>query len=154
MRSGPVQRHVGRVRYFLGGECLAGGAPFFFALWSIPFVLVGLYIMLGRFWVDARQRAATVYGVTSERAVIVSGVLSRGVKSLSIDTLTNLSLAERSGGGGTITFGSVPFMHGWYAGTGWPGFGQQAVPSFDLTDGAREVYEIIRGAQRASKQRA
>jgi hypothetical protein len=94
---------------------IAGGAPFFFALWGIPFVLAGLYIMVGQFWVDARQRAATTYGVTSERVVIVSGLWSRGVKSLNIDTLTDVSLDERSNGAGTVTFGSMPFMHGWFA---------------------------------------
>ena len=78
---------------------LTSGAPVFMALWGVPFVLIGLYIMFGRFWVDARQRAATVYAVTSERVVIVSGVFSRGVKSLSIDTLTDVSLTERTGSG-------------------------------------------------------
>jgi hypothetical protein len=139
---------------FWEATVIATGAPFFFAVWGVPFVLAGLYIMVGRFWVDARQRTATVYGVTSERAVIVSGVFARGVKSLSIDTLTDVSLAERAGGAGTITFGSVPYMHWWYAGVGLPGFGQQAVPSFDLPDGARSVYEIVRGAQRAAKRHA
>lgn len=137
---------------FWEAAAIASDAPFFFALWGVPFVLVGLYIMVGRFWVDARQRAATVYGVTSERVVIVSGVFARGVKSLSIDTLTDVSLTERAGGGGTITFGWVPFMHWWYAGAGWPGYGQRAVPNFDLPEGARGVYEIIRGAQRAAKR--
>jgi hypothetical protein len=138
---------------FWEATAIARGAPFFFALWGIPFVLIGLYMMVGRFWVDAWQRASTVYGVTSERVVIISGVLSRGVKSLSIDTITDVSLTERSSGGGTITFGPVPFMYGWYARSGWPGFGQQSVPNFDLPDGAREVYEIVREAQRAAKLR-
>jgi hypothetical protein len=132
---------------------LRTGAPGFFMLWGAMFVVIGLYFMVGRFWVDAIQRAATTYGVTSERVVIVSGLLSRSVKSLNLDTLTDLSLTERSGGGGTITFGSVPFMHWWYAGLGWPGFAQQDVPNIDLSHGAREAYEIIRTAQRASKQR-
>jgi hypothetical protein len=132
---------------------IAGGAPPFFAIWGVPFVLIGLYLMFGRFWVDARQRAATVYGVTTERVIIVSGVFARRVKSLSIDTLTDVSLTERADAGGAITFGSIPFMHWWYVGAGWPAFGPQTVPTFELAEGAREVYEIIRMAQRASKRR-
>jgi hypothetical protein len=115
-------------------------------------VLVGLYIMLGRFWVDARQRAVTVYAVTSERVVILSGVFARQVKSLGIDTISDVSLTERGDGGGTITFGPVPAFYWWYGGAWWPGFGHQAVPSFELATDAREVYEIIRRAKRAFKQ--
>jgi hypothetical protein len=139
---------------FWEASALAMGAPLFFALWGVPFVLFGLYIMLGRFWVDARQRAATAYGVTSERVVIVSGVFVRGVKSLSLDTLTDVSLTERARGGGTVAFGTLPFMHWMSAGAGWPGLGHQGAPSFDLADGAREVYEVIRAAQRAARRQA
>src|SRR5262245_50614402 len=41
-------------------------------LFLVPFVLVGLYLLVGRFLVDARGRARTWYGVTSERALLVS----------------------------------------------------------------------------------
>ena len=131
---------------------LAAGAPWFFAIWGVPFVLIGLYIMVGRFWMDAKQRAATVYAVTSERVIIVSGVFARQVKSLGIDTITDVSLTERTSGAGTITFGPVPPFYGW-GGAGWPGFGYQSVPSFELEADARRVFEIVRGAQRAAKQR-
>lgn len=137
---------------------IAGGAPFFFALWGIPFVLVGLYLMVGRFWVDARQRASTVYAVTSERVVIASGLRSRRVQSLSIDSLSDITLTERTGGAGLIAFGPRPSPRGWYAGdgwpgAGWPGFGMPSAPSFDLPGEAREVYEMIREARRAAVQR-
>jgi len=139
---------------FWEAAVLASGAPWFFALWGVPFVLVGLYIMFGRFWVDARQRAATVYAVTSERVLIVSGVFVQRVKSLNIDTITDVSLTERADGAGTITFGPVPPFHWCYVGAGWPGFTHQAVPSFELTGETRQVYEILCSAQRAAKRQA
>src|SRR5215510_383992 len=51
---------------------LRGGAPLFFALWGIPFVLIAAYITVGRFFVAARQRARTYYAVTNQRALIIS----------------------------------------------------------------------------------
>ena len=101
---------------------------------------------------SARQRAVTVYAVSSERVIIVSGVFARRVKSLGIDTLTDVSLTERGNGGGTITFGPVPPYYGWYGGAGGPEFGRQAVPCFELATDARQVYEIIRGARRVFTQ--
>src|SRR6266436_215662 len=60
------------------------GAPVFMMLWGIPFVLAGLYIVFGRFIVDAMSRAKTFYGVTNERVIIISGLFSRQVKSLNL----------------------------------------------------------------------
>ena len=120
-------------------------------LWGIPFVLVGLYMIFGRFWVDARQRNNTAYGVTSERIVIISGLFSKQTKSLSIDTLTDVSLTEKTGGIGTITFGQMPFWHAMYGNASWPGTGYRSVPQFESIPEARSVYDIIRSAQRAAK---
>jgi len=41
------------------------GAPPFFLLWGIPFLIVGAYITVGCFFYDAWQRGRTAYGVTA-----------------------------------------------------------------------------------------
>ena len=123
------------------------GAPFFFKLWGVPFVLVGIYIVLGRFFVDARQRRHTVYGVTNQRIVIVAGLFGRSVQSLALNMLPGLSLDERASGQGTISFGAG-LGTAWLQGTGWPtGRGRYAPPCFDSIADARRVYELIRRAQ-------
>jgi len=126
---------------------LSTKAPGFFALWGVPFVLMGLYLIVGRFFVDARQRAATAYGITNKRAVIVSGLVSRSVKSLSLRTLSDMTLAERSDGTGTILLGPSPVWGQWFAGASWPGTSAQQGPAFELIDDAKRVYGQLRAAQ-------
>jgi hypothetical protein len=124
-------------------------APFFFKLWGIPFVLVGLYMVFGRFFVEARMRRQTFYGVTSERIIIVTGLFSRQTKSLQLRSLSDISLSERTDGSGTVTFGPQYLMAPRVP-AGWPGAGHYAAPSFDLIDRAKEVYDLIRRTQKSA----
>jgi hypothetical protein len=125
------------------------GAPFFFALWGIPFVLIGLYIVFGRFFADAYTRSRTFYGVTSERIIISGGLFSRQLKSLSLRTLTDVSLIQKADGSGTITFGNTNVMNSFFPAGSWPGAGRYAPPSFDMIENAKSVYDIIRQAQKS-----
>ena len=125
-------------------------APIFFRLWGIPFVCIGLYMVAGRFFVDRQMRANTYYGLTNERAVIVSGLFSQQIKSLSLRNVTDLSLDEKANGVGTIRFGpqiSQTLQASWPFGDNQ----QQASPSFELIPDSKKVYEIIRNAQRQLK---
>lgn len=126
------------------------GAPFFFKLWGIPFVCVGLFFVFGRFFLDAYNRAQTTYGVTNERIIIVSGIFSQQTKSLQLRTLSDVSLSQRGDGSGTITFGPSHYMNAFFPVGAWPGVARYAPPSFDLIDRAKDVYDIIRKAQRTS----
>lgn len=135
---------------FWESSVISSGAPFFFRLLGIPFVLIGVYMIIGRFFVDAKHRSNTYYGVTNERAMIVSGLFSRQVKSLNLRTLTDVSLDEKSDGSGTITFG-VRYSVSWASGElSFSGGEKQSTPAFDLIPEAKRVYEMIRAAQRAS----
>ncbi len=128
----------------------ASGAPLPFVLFGVPFVLVGIYIVVGRFFVEARQRASTVYAVTTERVLISSGVLSRKTKSLNLRTLADLTLTTGSDGRGSISFGSSGPFGSMFAGmSSWPGAEQFIGPRFELIDEARSVYELIRKSQAA-----
>jgi hypothetical protein len=98
------------------------------------------------------QRTRTYYAVTGERIIIVSGIASREVKSLPLQTLSEMTLREKSDGSGTITFGPVDPRYAMWAGTAWPGMGKRLPPSFELIPNVRSVYDTIRELQ-ASRTR-
>lgn len=128
---------------------ISSGAPFFFVLWGIPFLLLGAYITIGRFFVDALIRSRTQYAVTNERILIIGTFPSRSVKSLPLQGLSQITIEERRDGSGVITFGMpIPFAS-WYRATPWPWWGRRLSPAFDELADARAVYELIRRAQRA-----
>jgi hypothetical protein len=122
-------------------------APVFFQLWGIPFVLIGLYFVFGRFFVDARQRAGMQYAVTNERIVILSGWRTRNTKSVLLRTLSEIDLKEQQDGRGTIVFGPQNPLSSRLQ-TGWSRSGTSAAPSFDSVENVKAVYELIRRAQR------
>ncbi|WP_426339813.1 PH domain-containing protein [Pseudoduganella sp. S-14] len=123
-------------------------APLLFRLWGIPFVLVGLYMVAGRFAVEAWQRAYTEYAVTDERIIIRSGIFKRRMKSLNLRAMGEFSLTENRNGEGTIAFG-VSAAGNMFSGlASWPGV--EELPRFDTIAEARKVYEIIRSAHSAA----
>lgn len=127
---------------------VAAVAPFPVWLFGLPFVAIGLYLMVGRFFFDARKRAHTYYGVTDQRVLAVFGMQSRKINSLDLRSLPGLGLEERPDGRGTITFGPVAGIHAWVRGTGWPMPGQFMPMGFDTIEDARAVHDLIRDAQR------
>jgi len=130
----------------------SGKAPLFFMLWGIPFVLIGVYITVGRFFVDSYQRSRTCYALTDQRILILSGLTARNTKTLSLQNLNELSLSERSDGSGTILFGSIPRMYGMWYGTAWPEMSKKLVPAFELIRDVRKVYDLIKNTQRLQRE--
>lgn len=126
-------------------------APVIFPLFGLPFVCVGVYLIFGRFFADAKQRERTFYAVTNERILIISGLFSRRVKSLNLRSLADLSVSEGAGGVGSVSFGGgSPFASKFGAMPGWPGAEAYVGPRFDSISDAKAVFEIIRSAQRES----
>jgi hypothetical protein len=119
------------------------GPELFFRLWGIPFVFVGLYFVFGRFFADALARSRTYYGVTNERALIVTTWFGRRVRSIGLRTLGDVSTSERSDQSGTITFGAgqptaQPFGRS----------SRYSPPAFDMIDNVKNVYQLIISTQK------
>jgi hypothetical protein len=129
--------------FFWEYEVVSSAKDSFMMIWGIPFVLVGIYILFGRFIVDKMNRDKTSYGVTSKRVIIISGLFGRKVKSLNTKSLSEISLEKKGDGSGTITFSPLASGFGWAQSSGWPGADKYAAPSFDMIPNAKEVYDLI-----------
>jgi hypothetical protein len=122
---------------------VSSGASLFFVLGGIPFVLMGLYLIFGRFIYDSKLRKSTIYGITQHRIIIKSGVFKSSVKSLNVRTLTGVTLNEQSDGSGTILLGSERGINEMFRGTGWPGAESKMVPALELLHDAKRAYRQI-----------
>ena len=139
----PFSLMWGGFSFFWEFKSVSSGAPLFFDLWGVPFVLVGVYMIVGRFFYEAVARSRTYYGLTNERVIIISGLSSRTVQSLQVQTLTDVILSEEASGIGTVTFG--PNMS--HSGRGSSVI-RSPQPSFESIADAREVFEQICSARR------
>ena len=81
----------------------SGAGPF--PVFGIPFVLIGLYFVVGRFIVKARLRRQTIYAVTNERVLVKQG---ETLRSMPLDGLPSVDVTSR-GGRGDIFFGPVDY---------------------------------------------
>jgi hypothetical protein len=128
---------------------VTSGAPFFFVIWGIPFVLIGLYITVGRFFIDALKRKNTIYGITDNRIIIKSGIFSTEVKSLNIRTLSDITFTEKSNGTGSILLGPSNIYDAW-GGAGWPG--TKSAPRLEFIADVRKVYDLLNQLQHQSNK--
>ena len=121
--------------------------PLFFKLFGLPFLAMGLYITLGRFWIDAAMREDTQYAITDRRVLISRTNWLPTLKSLDIRHLPALELTERGDGTGTIKFGTAifPFWSGGFD-LGLPGFSM--TPQFFYIQDARRVYGLLQEKSR------
>lgn len=126
---------------FWSKTALTADAQFFFAIIEIPFLAIGLIFVFGRFIIDAKQRENTYYGLTNNRIIIKSGVYKKSIKSLNINTLSDIEYIEKNDGSGTIKIGSKnPMMMSGNSMNRWPGVN---LPSLDLIPDVRKVYNKI-----------
>jgi hypothetical protein len=93
--------------YNHAGSNLPG--PFvFFPLFGLPFVLIGLGMLSSPFWLS-RQARRTVYVLSDQRAIVITGKALGGgvtVQSFEPDRLTSMERSQRADGSGDLVFES------------------------------------------------
>jgi hypothetical protein len=133
---------------FFAYSTVAEGAPFIVVLIGAVVAALGVYVIIGRFFVDMRQRRNTYYALTDKRAIIISGVFAQHIKTLVIQNLPEIGVTTRRNGTGTITFGSSHPFAWMYASSGFPNMGfYHAAPSFENISDVRSVYQFVKLVQ-------
>lgn len=113
-----------------------------FKLFGLPFLIAGLYITFGRFWIDRQLRRRLRYAVTNRRILIYKHSRNSISKSLDINRLPSIELNERPDGSGSIRFGpALSLFDGQSFGIWQPTF--DATPQFLRIQNVRSVYELI-----------
>jgi hypothetical protein len=93
---------------FMWGAFKAGPAQgsWFNLLFGLCPLVIGLFIVIGRYFYDAWVRARTIYGLTDRRLVIVSNNPSPTLDVPHLRDITNVSLRKGRGGEDTIRLGT------------------------------------------------
>lgn len=128
-------------------SAIRGGSAFM-AVWGIPFALIGIQMLVGRFFWDSYRRSKTWYGLTTDSALIVRLGMRPSVQRIYLPALNSIRLNVKDDGSGTILFGDSTLARMW---GGWPGSSSSTeVPSFEAIADAQRVYDLCTSAQRAT----
>jgi hypothetical protein len=85
---------------FWGSDPRPQGPWVFGLIWGIPFILIGQYLIWGRFVFAAWEKKRTHYAVTNERVIAVQNGWTRKMASNYIDALP--ALIKEDGPGGSV----------------------------------------------------
>ena len=114
-------------------------------LLGIPFVLIGLYLLFGRFIYKYIQKKGTYYAVTNQRVLILTH-LFKSIQAEYISQIPIINKTVRRDGIGTLRFGHISYMISIYGNTGIDFFGSdhgRDVPTFYDINNVDEVYRLV-----------
>lgn len=141
----PITLLWGGFALFWNVAVWSGSAPVLFRLWGLPFLIMGTYISIGRFFYKRWRNARTYYAVTDRRLLIFHYGLRRDSEAYAIHDLSRLRKNAGRDGIGNIIFGEA---HGRYnnsidmSNTGMESFGH-TIPGFYDIAYVNEVYTLI-----------
>lgn len=126
------------------GEHGPNSVSLFMSLWGIPFVLVGQYLIWGRFLHTAWKKKRTSFAVTNRRVIAIQGHQKRRVASAFLDTLPAVMKEGGSNGVGTLRFSqSGPAWSGRRGLGPWDPMAFGETPDFIDIENLDSVYRLV-----------
>lgn len=124
----------------------------FFPLFGVPFVLVGLYMLVGRFIYRWWRNGRTIYAVTDRNVLALVG--SR-LTTTDIGGLREVQQSIKSDGSGSIIFGAPPPAYGWFRGNGleWLGSHPDYPITFRNISNVRAVNNLVENQKKELNRR-
>jgi hypothetical protein len=119
-------------------------APRFMILWGLPFVVIGQYLIWGRFLYDAWLKRRTYYGITNRRVLILQEGQKRKTQFSFLESIPEIT--QEGDDIGTIWLGTKqPIFGTRQSGTSsWSRFSVGgSVPKLSDIDGVNSVYRLI-----------
>jgi hypothetical protein len=142
-----------------GDSTRTHSAPGFFVLWGIPFVVMGQYLIWGRFFYTAWKKRQTHYGITNKRILVLNAGSSRRLNDAFFGSLDSVSLTTRQDGIGTIEFS--PDNSSLQGANSWGGrlrgnqldmgINLKRLAFFDVAD-ARTAYQLIQSQRESARK--
>jgi hypothetical protein len=117
-----------------------------FPLWGIPFVLIGLYLMVGRFFTRRWTRRRTLYAVTDRRVTAIRPAWRRGRHTNSVWLASHPPVQKHIGrdGRGTLWVGNHTSEQHWFThDSGLSGSSSGDVVAFSDIPEADGVFVLI-----------
>ncbi|MGB9928893.1 MAG: hypothetical protein ACPK85_10895 [Methanosarcina sp.] len=113
-------------------------------LFVLPFLLVGLYLLIGRIIHKRYLKKRTYYVVTNQRVLILTNLFSRNLQSEFINNIPVINKTVRKDGIGTIQFGNYQYTGSMQRNPefNFTGFGY-GIPTFYDIKGVDNVYQIV-----------
>lgn len=123
------------------------GGSIFMVLWGIPFVLIGSYMIFGRFFYQRWAQKNTFYALTNQRVIILSTSRGRSTQALFLDNLPAISKMVNKKGIGTLVFGGDPLLLGRFGPAASIAITSNrrtpALPAFTNIKDVDKVYDLI-----------
>lgn len=121
------------------------GSPLFFRLFGLPFLVVGFYVTIGRFFHAAARRKKTVYALSTRRAFIATSLFGKKLREMPLTPNIEIEMTPERGGSITLGPKATRFnpLRGW-----WSWSGQTDDFTFEHLEKPDAVYQSIRKIQK------
>jgi hypothetical protein len=117
-------------------------------IWGTPFVIVGQYMIWGRFFYESWKKKRTFYALTDRRVLLVEqGLMRRSSTSVYFSNLNMVDKRVRGDGIGDIAFNGA-VVNRWRSGRNNP----PPPPTFRDIDNAESVFRLIEDLRTQARQ--